>query len=78
MSTYSNLSLRDQFQVAAFHLNFKIRIKSEAAIFEAFALAIASTSDDVVEDILKKNPNAIIEWAKLRRKGKKHESSKSN
>jgi len=52
---------RDSFQYQAFRVHYKI-FKADYEPPEAFALAIAATRDDVMDRILKKNPDIVDNW----------------
>jgi hypothetical protein len=70
-NNYNATKLEDKFQIEAFQTHFKIfMLDPKTPTFEALALAIACTSDDAVIKILKKNPNAIQQWAEFRKQEK--------
>ena len=60
--------LREQFQIAAFHIHYRINRRAGKCNAEAFVQAIAATSDQRTEEVLKQCPDAIERWAKVKRK----------
>ena len=57
---------RDRFQIALFSLRHKIHIRDGKSANEAFATAIAETSDQAVEGMLLRTPTAVDDWKKLK------------
>ncbi len=60
------ISIRDKFQVTAFQIFYKAALIGGAFLEQAFATAIAKSSDDEVDALVKKAPNLIDIWYQKR------------
>lgn len=59
------MSMRDQFQVAAFKTQFKIEMNERQDAKLAFALALTATSDDMFNMRVNDNPDMVERWNEL-------------
>ena len=60
------LSTRDRFQYLGFRAELKVNLSYGDNLLIAFAKAIVTTRDDIVDKMLEENPNLIKEWKNTR------------
>lgn len=68
------ITTKDQFHIAAFQTVFKVNCTAGMPGYEAFGKAIALTSDQAIEQLLKEQPDAIKKWKEARTGGRKYRS----
>ena len=59
---------RDRFQLAAFHTHYKINMRAGRERTESFVLAIAATSDQATDKVIRENPDIIEQWKSVSKK----------
>jgi hypothetical protein len=66
-----HLTPRDSFQIQAFQAMFKAYQLQGLSNICALGMAVAATSDETVNEMIKANPNLIRDWKRANKKEKK-------